>query len=228
MIDSINKLDTYTTDSGKKEIKKSLGKDDFLRLLVTQMQFQDPLNPMENTEFTSQLAQFSSLDQLFAINDGLEALSDTQGGINRTESVNFIGKEVEASGNKVYMGGDTHSTPVGYYLNKDVSGITIHIFDKEGRGIRTIELGPQGAGDHSAVWDGRDNPGDAVAPGEYTFAVTARDLEGKESDVLTNIIGVVTGVSFEENVPYLMVGGIRVPVEHITEVKEVTGSGSKE
>lgn len=221
MISSINKLNTYTTDTEKREIKKALGKEDFLRLLVTQMQFQDPLKPMEHTEFTAQLAQFSSLDQLFAINNGLKGLSDIQDGINRMHSVNFIGKEVRASGNKVYIGEDTPSTKIGYYLNRDMSGITVRIFDKDGRAVRTIELGPQDAGDHTAVWDGRDNLGGVLSPGEYTFSVTAENLEGKEMDMLTNITGVVTGISFEESIPYLMVGGIRVPVAYITEVKGV-------
>jgi len=222
MISSINKLDNYTTDTQKKEIKKSLGKEDFLRLLVTQMQFQDPLKPMEHTEFTAQLAQFSSLDQLFAINDKLGALSDARGGLDRLQAINFIGKEVKASGNKVYMGKDASSTLLGYTLNKKASGVTIHIFDRNGTGLRTIEMGPQDAGVHSIVWDGRDDSGALVPSGEYTFSVSARDPEGKDSDVLTNVVGTVTGVSFEEAVPYLMVGGgIRIPVSNIREVKEV-------
>lgn len=221
MITGVSKLDSYPTDTGKKEVKKVLGKDDFLRLLVTQMQFQNPLEPMEHTEFTAQLAQFSSLDQLFAINDGLKVLSETQNGINRMQSVNFMGKEVKASGNKVYMEKDKPSTTIGYYLNKDVAGITVHVYDKDGKGIRTIEIGPQNVGSQRVVWDGRDNSGNVVSPGEYTFSVVAEDLEGKKSEVLTNIIGIVTGISFEESIPYLMVGGIRVPVTHVTEVKEV-------
>lgn len=221
MISSISKLDNYATDTQKREIKKSLGKEDFLRLLVTQMQFQDPLKPMEHTEFTAQLAQFSSLDQLFSINDGLKALSDTQGGINRFQTVNFIGKEVKASGNKIYMGRDTASTMLGYSLNEEASGVTIHIFDRNGTGIRTIELGPQDAGVHTIVWDGRDGAGTLAPSGEYTFSVSAKDFEGKHTEALTNVIGIVTGVSFEESVPYLLVGGIRIPASNITEVKEV-------
>lgn len=222
MNSSISKLDNYTTDTQKREIKKSLGKEDFLRLLVTQMQFQDPMKPMEHTEFTAQLAQFSSLDQLFSINDGLKALSDTQGGLNRFQAVNFIGKEVKASGNKIYMGKDAASTMLGYSLNEEASGVAIHIFDRNGTGIRTIELGPQDAGTHTMVWDGRDSTGDLVSSGEYTFSVSAKDFEGRPSEAMTDVIGTVTGVSFEGIVPYLLVGGIRIPASHISEVKEVT------
>jgi len=218
MIPSINKLDTYTTDTGKREIKKSLGKEEFLRLLVTQMQFQDPLKPMENTEFTAQLAQFSSLDQLSGINEGVKAFSDAQDGMNRGQAVNFIGKEVKASGNKVYAGGGASPSVIGYSLNKDVSGITVNIYDQEGKDVRTIEIDPQGAGVHSVEWDGKNNLGETVSQGEYTFSVTAKDAEGKSFDTLTNIAGVVTGVSFEAGTSYLLVSGIRVPLDHVTEV----------
>ena len=218
MITSVNKLDTYTTDTGKREIKKTLGKEEFMRLLVTQMQFQDPLKPMENTEFTAQLAQFSSLDQLSGINEGVKAFSDAQDGMNRGQAVNFIGKEVKASGNKGYAGGGASPSGIGYSLNKDVSGITVNIYDQEGKGIRTIEFGPQGAGVHTVEWDGKDNLGAPVSQGEYTFSVTAKDAEGKNFDALTNIAGVVTGVSFEAGTSYLLVSGIRVPLDHVTEV----------
>src|SRR3972149_8366912 len=152
MIPSINKLDTYTTDTGKREIKKSLGKEEFLRLLVTQMQFKDPLKPMENTEFTAQLAQFSSLDQLSGINEGVKSFSDAQSGMNRGQAVNFINKEVKASGNKVYAGGGAAPSLIGYSLGKDVSGITINIYDKEGKDVRTLVMAPQEAGGTRVQW----------------------------------------------------------------------------
>lgn len=221
MISTVNKLDAYTTDTQTKEIKKTLGKDDFLRLLVMQMRFQDPLKPMENTEFTAQLAQFSSLDKLSSISDGISSLSDSQGRVNNVQSVSYIGKEVKASGNKVYLGEDTHSAVIGYTLSKDMSEVTGHIFDMDGKEIRTISIGQQGAGAQSAVWDGRNNSGDPVSSGAYIFSVTAKDIEGKESDALTNVDGIVTSISFRNGSPYLMVGGIGVPASNIIEVKEV-------
>ena len=218
MITSVNKLDTYTTDTGKREIKKTLGKEEFMRLLVTQMQFQDPLKPMENTEFTTQLAQFSSLDQLSGINEGVKSFSDAQSGMNRGQAVNFIGKEVKAAGNKVYTGGGA-SPSIGYSLDKDVSGVTVNIYDQEGKDVRTLSIDPQGAGVHTVEWDGKNNLGETVSQGEYIFSVTAMDAEGKSFDALTTIAGVVTGVSFEGGTSYLLVSGIRVPLDHVTEVK---------
>ena len=222
MITTVSKLDSYPTDTETRKVKKELDKDDFLKLLVTQMRFQDPLKPMDQKEFTTQLVQFSSLDQLFSINDGLNTLTDSQGSANDFETVNFIGKEITTTGNKVVMGEGGPSTSIGYYLNTDASEVSVQIFDKEGRNINTIELGPQEDGDHILEWDGSDDKGETISPGEYIFAVTARDIKGVESNVMTKITGIVTGVSFEGSMPYLIVSGMHVPVTDISEVKDVT------
>jgi len=221
MITTVSKLDSYPTDTETRKVKKELDKDDFLKLLVTQMRFQDPLKPMDQKEFTTQLVQFSSLDQLFSINDGLNTLTDSQGSANDFETVNFIGKEITTTGNKVVMGEGGPSTSIGYYLNTDASEVSVQIFDKEGRNINTIELGPQEDGDHIVEWDGSDDKGETISPGEYIFAVTARDIKGVESNVMTKITGIVTGVSFEGSMPYLIVSGMHVPVTDISEVKDV-------
>ncbi|OGW63140.1 MAG: hypothetical protein A2Y48_08790 [Nitrospirae bacterium RIFCSPLOW2_12_42_9] len=131
MITTVSKLDSYPTDTETRKVKKELDKDDFLKLLVTQMRFQDPLKPMDQKEFTTQLVQFSSLDQLFSINDGLNTLTDSQGSANDFETVNFIGKEITTTGNKVVMGEGGPSTSIGYYLNTDASEVSVQIFDKE-------------------------------------------------------------------------------------------------
>lgn len=222
MITSVNKFDTYSTDTAEREIKKTLGKDDFLKLLVTQMQFQDPLKPMEHTEFTAQLAQFSSLDQLFAINDGMQELSEIEGGANSVQAVDFIGKEIKATGNKVYFGEDKSSAAIEYTLDSDVSNVIINITDSEGNKVRTIKTGPQEAGGRSIDWDGKKDSGVLASNGEYTFSISAIDLEGNEMVVPTNISGTVTGVSFENSAAYLKVGETRILMTDVDEVKEVS------
>ncbi|MDD5434444.1 MAG: flagellar hook capping FlgD N-terminal domain-containing protein [Nitrospira sp.] len=222
MISSVSKLNNYTTDTAPREIKKSLGQEDFLKLLVTQMQFQDPLKPMDNTEYTAQLAQFSSLNQLSSINDGVQKISSTEGGLNGVQSVNFIGKEINAKGNKIYVGKDATPSVISYNLDNSVSSVEVDISDKDGKGVRTIKLGKQDTGNHSFTWDGKDFNGSPVSEGEYTTAITAKDIKGNTIDVSTNITGTVTGVSFENNVAYLMVGGMKIGVSDVSQVKEVS------
>lgn len=222
MITSVNKLNNYTTDTTPRVIKKTLGKDDFLKLLVTQMQFQDPLKPMDNTELTAQLTQFSSLDQLTSINDNITKMSDNQGGLNDVQSVNFIGKEITAKGNKVYISKDVSPSPIGYTLNNGVTSLDVSISDKDGKVIRTINIGQQDAGNQSFTWDGKNSTGNQEAEGEYTFSISAKDINGNSIDIPTNVTGTVTGVSFDNNVPYLMLGGTKIAVSDVSQVKEVS------
>ena len=222
MITSVNKLNNYTTDTTPRVIKKTLGKDDFLKLLVTQMQFQDPLKPMDNTELTAQLTQFSSLDQLTSINDNITKMSDNQGGLNDVQSVNFIGKEITAKGNKVYIGKDVSPSPIGYTLNNGVTSLDVSISDKDGKVIRTINIGQQDAGNQSFTWDGKNSTGNQEAEGEYTFSISSKDINGNSIDIPTNVTGTVTGVSFDNNVPYLMLGGTKIAVSDVSQVKEVS------
>ncbi len=221
MITSVAGNDVSASGSVDSEIKKTLGQEDFMRLLVTQLQYQDPLKPMENTEFISQMSQFSSLDQLYSINSGLQSLTAIQGDINSKQAVSFLGKEVKVTGNKLYMDGDNKTTGMGYQLTDDASEVVIQIFNEDGKLVSRIEPGSQTAGYHTEVWDGKDYSGNVMSPGEYTFSVNAKDVNGKEIYIISNIVGVADGVSFENDVPYLTIQGIKMPVSDIEEVKEV-------
>ena len=97
MIDAILGSESQQQGVSKAEKKETLGKDDFLKIFMAQLQHQDPLNPMEGTEFTAQLAQFSSLEQLYNVNQNLGSLKEVQEGTGKFESLNFIGKEITAA-----------------------------------------------------------------------------------------------------------------------------------
>ncbi len=224
MINSVAGNEVSASGKVDREVKKTLGQEDFMRLLVTQLQYQDPLKPMEHTEFVTQLSQFSSLDHLSGINSGLKTLTDTQTDMNNKQAVSFIGKDVKASGSKLFMDDKKGSTGVGYQLNDDAAEVVIRIFNKDGKTVRSIDAGSQSNGFHTAVWDGKDYSGNIMPSGEYTFAVNAKDLKGKEIDVLSNVTGVADGVLFEGNVPYLTINGVKIPVSDIEEVKEVNHS----
>ena len=100
--------------------KTTLGKDDFLKLFVAQLQNQDPLSPMESTEFTSQLAQFSSLEQLTNMNQNLDYLLMYQASMNNAEAINFIGSTVKASGNSISVK-DGESDQIQFDLAADAA-----------------------------------------------------------------------------------------------------------
>ncbi len=161
-----------TTSNLYSSSTQTLGKDDFLKLLVTQLQNQDPLNPTDSTEFVSQLAQFSSLEQLSNVNDNLKIVQLFDQSINNAQAVNFVGKTIKASGSMFELGsGETHE--IQYQLGEDAATVYVSIVNASGETVRKIEMDQMTAGDQSVVWDGKDENGNAVSAGTYSFSVQA-------------------------------------------------------
>ncbi|XXJ18409.1 flagellar hook assembly protein FlgD [Desulfovibrio caledoniensis] len=184
------------------EHKTSLDKDSFLTILVAQLTHQDPLNPMEDTDMTSQLAEFSSLEQLTSINSGITTLNKTMSQNDILTAVGFIGKEVKAEGYKVSLEKGNAST-IYYGFGETVSGIIMNIYDKEGAIIRSEELGSKEAGTYQYTWDGKDENGNVQADGQYGVGILGIDLKGDYVMVQTEISGRVDGVVTENGTQYL-------------------------
>ena len=161
-----------------------LGSDVFLRLLVTQLQSQDPTNPVENEDFVAQLAQFTTLEQATNTNELLGDLvaQDTQ----RTELglVNLIGRTVISEGDTLSVGKEEQPI-LGYALSADASFVTTEIFGQNGQIVRKIESNVfQNAGANQVQWDGLDHNGDRVEEGIYRFRVSAEDAQKNSISVL--------------------------------------------
>jgi flagellar basal-body rod modification protein FlgD len=179
---------------------KSFGKEDFMRILLKQLNYQDPLNPMDSTQFTSQLTQFSSLEQLTNINSTLDNVLAFQHSMQNASITNLIGRTVKASGDTTYL---KNTANVNYELSKDAASVKISIYDGAGKLVTTRDAGPQLKGDNIFIWDGKDVSGNQMQEGAYTFEVKAKDASGAVN-VLTNSFGMVTGVVFEDDLAYLV------------------------
>ncbi|MCX8043205.1 MAG: flagellar hook assembly protein FlgD [Desulfobacterota bacterium] len=219
MIDPVvNTLSTTsTTQSSGSTDKASEIANTFYKLLTTQIQYQDPLNPIENTEFTSQLAQLTSVEQLQGVNKNLTYLQLYMASINNSQALGFIGKEIKATGNTVYWNGET-SPSLDYTLNGDASRVIINIFDQNNRLVRTIHAGQQSKGDQSIVWDGKDKNGNAVSKGLYKFEVLATNTDGKAVSATTMLSGTVEGLTFENGVTYVEVNGQKIAIGDIISI----------
>ncbi len=212
-ISSISSISDVTTAAAG---QKTLGKQDFLNLLLKQLSYQDPLNPMDSTEFTTQLSQFSSLEELNNINDTLNSVLAFQQSMQNATIANFIGKNVTASGNSAYL---QDTADINYELAGDAKSVVISVMDSSGKLVWSKDIGAQSAGDQSYVWDGTDDQGNKLPPGVYTFDVQAKD--GSEAPVqsATNASGIVTGVVFEDGVTYLVLeGGRKI---HLSDIKSI-------
>src|SRR3989339_2077206 len=156
---------------------EGMGKMDFLKLLITQLKNQDPLNPMEGVEFTAQLAQFTSLEQLYNINSNFTAMSTMLTAQYNFGTINLVGKEVKAAGDNLSVA-DGVSTGGIVTLEEAAANVEVRIYDADSTVVGTLNLGPLGAGEHPFEWEAKDARGNAVKDGNYAFVVTAVDQNG--------------------------------------------------
>lgn len=171
-----------------------LGKEDFLSLLVAQLQNQDPLNPDDPTEFTAQLAQFSSLEQLFNLNDSMEALTSAFSNSDRLGTLNAIGKEVSYPSSTFSFDGEP--LVLGYQLGAQAADVTIAL-QQNGTTIAILDGNDLSKGTHYISWDGTAINGDPAPEGDYTLVVQATSAQGESISVSPLIRSQVTGVDLE-------------------------------
>ena len=199
--------------------KSVMGKDEFLTLLVAQLQHQDPLNPAESTEFTAQLAQFSSLEQLQNIDATLNGFEVYQSTLNNIQSSGFIGKTVTATGSMFGINGG-NPDPIRFDLVNDADSVYIQIYDSYGGFVTDIQAGARQAGEQQMAWDGRDSNGTAVADGPYTFTVMAMNTDGAIVSSTSYTTGIVTGIDYKTGGTNLLINDREVPISSVIRIEE--------
>jgi len=204
-------------DSSSSLNKQVMGKDDFLHLLVAQLEAQDPMNPMDSTGFTAQLAQFSSLEQLQNINSNLGSISNSQSILTNSQAVSFIGQTITAVGD-TFQVNNGQSQDLQFSMNGDAAGLYARIYDAQGSFVRQLEVGPTSAGQQSLPWNGRDYLGGLVPDGDYRFEVAAIDEYGNSVPVTQFASGIVDGVNFKDGQAYLRCGNREIPMGNVIQV----------
>lgn len=194
-----------------------VSRDDFMKLLIAQLQNQDPLSPMDNQEFAVQLAQFNSLEQLIGLNEKLESLASQQGLATQYNSAALIGKQVVGNGNKVNLAGSGDAN-LHYVLGANAAKVTVKVINSAGLVVREIAVGSQNAGAQSAIWDGKNSLGQRLPAGVYSFEVSALDGAGNSLPVIKQVRGVVTGVNLEGPEPILEIGQLRISLSAVTAI----------
>lgn len=226
MVNGVNTTSTQT--SGATQGSSSLGKDDFMKLLIQQMKNQDPMNPMDGTQFAAQLAQFSSLEQLQNLNtsmtNSINANFMLTQSINNTLSSTLIGKAVKIGGSDLtYTGQD--SVQLGYKLPADASSVEVNVYDQNGTLVKTISDLPKSLGDNKLSWDFSDNNGNKVPEGNYTFEVKAKDMSGQDITTTSYKYGLVSGVRFTDSGTKLVVDNSEYNFSDILEVIDPANQG---
>jgi len=195
-IESISQATTAAAGASKSGTTEetSMGKEDFLTLLVAQLQNQDPLNPDDATEFTAQLAQFSSLEQLFTLNESMNSLVASNASTDKLSILGTIGQEVVFHGDKIKYSGSP--LEVGYRLDGTASEVTISL-QQDGATIATLHGSKLSEGNHFITWDGLTTDGKEAPVGEYQVIVNAKAIAGESVGIAPLVKSEVTGVDLQ-------------------------------
>ena len=218
---NVNSVLTQTKTEFNQAISNStagteLGKEQFLQLLVTQLQYQDPLNPMEDQEFIAQMAQFSSLEQLMNLNTSMQGLTDATNNQQMFSATSYIGKYVTAVGNVVGKASVTDAegkvttevTPLYYSFNAPTASGSITVRDSSGNVVYVESLEAKSSGTiFKFSWDGRNGTGATVADGTYTVSVTGIDANGEAVLCTPMVADKVTDILRDGSTIYLRLEG---------------------
>jgi flagellar basal-body rod modification protein FlgD len=190
-------------------------------MLIAQLQHQDPLNPADSTEFTAQLAQFSSLEQLSNIHDSLENMEQFQASLTHSQAVSYIGKEITAAGSGLHLR-DGQTAACHFELEANAAMTAVSIYDAAGGFVNSFETGPLSPGRQSVIWDGTDFNGNQMPAGAYSFEIQAVDASNENVMVRPLMSAIVTGVSFKDKTAYLMTELQSVALDDVVDVLETS------
>lgn len=164
----------------------------FLTLLMTQIKNQDPLNPMDNAQMTSQLAQINTVNGIAQLNATLAKLMDGYNNAQALQAAGIIGKHVLVAGNQLPLSSGVSAG--GFKLDAAADSVTVKILDQYGNLVRSQNLGAQPAGNATFTWDGKNNAGTAVTDGTYKLEVSAT-MGGKAVGATALQLGTVSAVA---------------------------------
>lgn len=187
-----------------------MGKDEFLKLLTHQLQHQDPMNPMDGSKMTGELAQFSQLEQLSNLNKKFDDMGKTRGMEDKFYAASFVGKKVVTTGSTMTLKNSGDPGDVLFKLDGDASKVMVRVLDEKNNIVGEIWKEGMSQGGHQVTWDGVSLDGTPAVKGNYRAQVRAWDNMGNEIGTKTEATGVVQSVTFDEGEPVLMVGGQKV------------------
>ncbi|MBL8700910.1 MAG: flagellar hook assembly protein FlgD [Alphaproteobacteria bacterium] len=192
--------------------------DSFLVLLTSQLKYQDPLSPMDATQFTTQLVQFTSVEQQIKQNKNLESIMGAQEALQVASASNYIGKVVDAGGKSILLNGG--EATISYRLDAPAKEVAIAVKNSSGEIVRTLPGKTEG-GLQTVAWDGKSDNGTRLADGTYDFVVTAKDARGQTLSVKTGYSGTIDGFELANGQIILKAGTAKIPIRDITGVRTI-------
>lgn len=210
--DIINKATGYKPKNElyKEGAHNAMGKDEFMKLLTFQLQNQDPMNPMDQSKFTGELAQFSQLEQLTNLNKKFDDGNKQKGIEDKFYAASFVGKKIVTTGSTLNLKNSGDPGDVLFKLDGDASKVMVRILDEKNNVMGEIWKEGMSEGSHQVTWDGVALDGSPAVKGTYRAQVKAWDNMGNNVGTKTEATGVVQSVTFDEGEPVLSVNGQKV------------------
>lgn len=208
---------TSPSQSGQSLVSFSKDFDSFLLLLTQQLKNQDPLKPMDATEFTTQLVQFTSVEQQIRQNQNLESMITLQHSTLVSSMVSYLGKTVDTVGSTTLL--TDGAAAISYTLPAQAKTVMLEITNGAGEVLRSAEV-EKTKGDHIFNWDGKSNAGTLLPDGAYNVKFTAVDGVGNPIAVGTSSSGKVTNVEIENGLIILTVGSVKIPLSEVKSVRD--------
>jgi len=196
----------------------SLGQADFLKLMTEQLKHQDPLKPMENSEFLGQMAQFSTVQGINGMQESMKALSESMMGDQVLRGAALVGHEVLVPSEKIVLDGE-HRQVNGVVAAPAPGIVNFEIKDSSGNRVKTISVNAEKAGEVEFAWDGLDDKGNHLPAGAYSVTATQANASGKPSGLSTYINAAVESVSIGSDGLYLNLKGLgTTPIGYVLRI----------
>jgi flagellar basal-body rod modification protein FlgD len=210
---SVASTATTSTATSSSLASSSLTSNDFMKLLVNELQNQNPLDPTSTTDFVNQLASYATFDQQQTLNTNLSSLATSFNSLLTLNSSNYIGHAVVAKADSATL--QSGQIGFGYSLNSAAKSVTLTVSDSSGNTVWTGS-GTTTAGSNSFTWDGKTTDGTQLADGgQYSLTVTATDASGAAVSGYTTVSGKVTGVDSSSGTAMLLIGKTAVAASSI-------------
>ncbi len=198
---SVSEVNNYLPVMEDKNLFEPVGKSkldqyDFMNLFITELQHQDPMEPMSTEAMAGQLADFSNMEATMTMSDNMEKLLEYQVSQSNLQLLTLIDADVMVAGNTLGVNQDGPTGKGSFSMLGEAGTTVVEIYDAGGRMVDVVDMGNLAIGTYDLEWDGNDMQGDPVEDGAYTFLVKGFDGAGQEVDVDYRVSGKVTGLDF--------------------------------
>lgn len=215
----ISAITPDTSASASDRARLSDNYDTFLVLLTAQLQNQDPLSPMDSTEFTQQLVQYSQVEQQIRTNEQLESLVEQYRAASTGAALSYLGKDAIIEADDTYLAGGQANW--AYELPTTADALTLRVVDANGRTVYTTTTAARGQGEHLFTWDGATSDGGTAPDGVYTLEVQAEN-NGEDLNETIRVRETILGVDFSGDTPVVITPSGSRDFDLIRSVLEIT------